>query len=198
MQETTTYLETFLLEFARKIRIADSRRPQKTSRTGRRYREGIGPFTEDETVERVLAEFPAGWNGCKFERLVVYPSSPWNKCDLCITAPTRKLYIEVKMMRLFGDNGKPNDNITMHILSPYPQQRSALTDIQKLSGSGFEGDKAIVIYGYDYDEYPMAVMMDCFETLAGDWLQTRACPREFDGLVHPVHRRGAVYGWMLA
>jgi hypothetical protein len=28
--------------------------------------------------------------------------------------------IEVKMLRLMGDNGKLNDNMVMHILSPYP------------------------------------------------------------------------------
>jgi hypothetical protein len=36
--------------------------------------------------------------------------------------------IEVKMLRFMGDNGKLNDNIVMHILSPYPEHRSALTD----------------------------------------------------------------------
>jgi hypothetical protein len=29
--------------------------------------------------------------------------------------------IEVKMLRLMGDNHKPNDNMLMHILSPYPR-----------------------------------------------------------------------------
>ena len=33
--------------------------------------------------------------------------------------------IEVKMLRLMGDNGKPNDNMLMHILSPYERHRSA-------------------------------------------------------------------------
>ena len=32
------------------------------------------------------------------------------------------------MLRFMGDNGKLNDNIVMHILSPYPEHRSALTD----------------------------------------------------------------------
>lgn len=32
-----------------------------------------------------------------------------------------------------GDNGKPNDNMIMHILSPYPDHRSALTDCSKLA-----------------------------------------------------------------
>ena len=53
------------------------------------------------------------------------------------------------MLRLMGDNGKPNDNMLMHILSPYPKDRSALTDCAKLLGSGLVGRKAIVIYGFD-------------------------------------------------
>jgi hypothetical protein len=34
--------------------------------------------------------------------------------------------------RILGDNGKLNDNMLMHILSPYPQHRSAVTDCNKL------------------------------------------------------------------
>jgi hypothetical protein len=45
--------------------------------------------------------------------------------------------VEVKMLRLMGDNGKPNDNMLMHILSPYPDDNSALTDCQRLAASGF-------------------------------------------------------------
>ena len=195
---TSDYLNEFLSEFAVRIQIADAKRPQKISRTGRSYQEGIGPFTEDETVDLVLEEFPEHWNGCKFERFVGFPLFPRNKCDLCIVTPARKLYIEIKMMRLFGDNGKTNDNITMHILSPYPKQRSALTDIQKLQKSGFDGDKAIVIYGYDYDDYPMSIMMDCFEALAGTQLQTPRFLARYSGLVHPIHIRGEIYGWMLS
>lgn len=196
-QKTSEYLNEFLSNFAEGIRIADLRRPQKISQTGRAYREGIGPFTEDETVDLVLEELSDDWHGCKFERFVAYPSLPQSKCDLCIVTPIGKLFIEVKMMRLFGDNGKPNDNMIMHILSPYPQQRSALTDIQKLQKSGFDGDKAILIYGYDYDDYPMALLMNCFEKLAGSRLETPRFSHKFHGLVHPVHGRGEVCGWIL-
>ena len=42
------------------------------------------------------------------------------------------------MLRFLGDNGKPNDNILMHVLSPYPQHRSALTDCEKLARSSVE------------------------------------------------------------
>lgn len=37
------------------------------------------------------------------------------------------------MLRLFGDNAKLNDNMLMHLLSPYPAHRSALTDCEKLA-----------------------------------------------------------------
>jgi hypothetical protein len=50
--------------------------------------------------------------------------------------------IEVKLLRLLGDNGKPNDNILMHILSPYPAHRSAFTDCTKLLGAPLGRRKA--------------------------------------------------------
>jgi hypothetical protein len=35
----------------------------------------------------------------------------------------------------------------MHILSPYPNDRSALTDCIKLAASNLPGRKAVIIYG---------------------------------------------------
>jgi hypothetical protein len=96
------------------------------------------------------------------------------------------------MLRLMGDNGKPNDNILMHILSPYPDDNSALTDCQRLAASGFSGSLAVLIYGYDYDARSMEPAVEAFEQLAMQ--RVRLGPREvasFDGLIHPVHRRGA-------
>jgi len=193
-----SFLNKFLEEFATSIVLADRKNPQKISRTGRVYQHGIGPHTEDETVDLALSEFPKEkWKDCRLTRAVPYPLDKKKKCDLSLTSSTGKLFIEIKMMRLFGDNGKTNDNITMHILSPYPQQRSALTDIQKLKESGFDGERAIVIYGYDYDDYPLTTMIDCFEKLAAGDLHTPGAHFEFDQLVHPIHKRGSVYGWMI-
>lgn len=58
------------------------------------------------------------------------------------------------MLRMFGDNGKLNDNMLMHVLSPYPAHRSALTDCQKLVRSALPGRKAIVVFGYGYNDWP--------------------------------------------
>jgi hypothetical protein len=80
----------------------------------------------------------------------------------------------------------------MHILSPYPSHRSALTDCQKLTASGFSGSIAVLIYGYDYEALPMEPVVVAFEQLAEH--RVRVGSRQaasFEGLMHPVHRRGA-------
>lgn len=97
-----------------------------------------------------------------------------------------------------GDNGKTNDNILMHILSPYPAHRSALTDCEKLVDAALGEQKAILIYGYDYPDWPMEPVIEAFELLAAQRVQLG--PRAvaaFDQLVHPVHQQGRVSGWEL-
>ena len=94
-----------------------------------------------------------------------------------------------------GDNGKSNVSMLMHILSPYPANRSVLTDCAKLAHSEFRCPSAIVIYGYDYDDWLMELAIAAFERLAGDLIMERTSA-EFSGLIHPVHQRGAVYGWL--
>ena len=79
---SSDYLNEFLSEFAVRIQIADAKRPQEIPYAGKLYQVGIGPFTENGTVDLVLEEFPEDWNGCKFERFVNLPSFPKHKCDL--------------------------------------------------------------------------------------------------------------------
>ena len=106
--------------------------------------------------------------------------------------------IELKMLRLMGDNGKLNDNMLMHILSPYPAHRSALTDVPKLIASGFDERKAIIIFGYDYDGWMMDPAIEAFRALAANQANLVECtPASFEGLIHPVHQRGRVFGWEL-
>ena len=100
------------------------------------------------------------------------------------------------MLRMFGDNGKLNDNMLMHVLSPYPAHRSALTDCEKLAQSNQPSRKAIVIYGYDYNDWPMDPAIEAFETLASERVilgdQHAAA---YDHLMHPVHQQGRVFAW---
>jgi hypothetical protein len=100
------------------------------------------------------------------------------------------------MLRLMGDNGKPNDNMLMHILSPYPVHRSAVTDCEKLARSQFQGRKAIVLFAYEYPDYPVEPAARAFELLSADRvsLGIRAAA-SFSGLLHPIHRSGLILGW---
>src|SRR6267142_6737773 len=153
-------LEDIVADVATVIKRIDARRPQAANaRTGAVYQPGIGPHPETQAVDLVVAELqvfaPTRYAG-RLHTDVPYPGSSRQKCDLCIgTSPDWEWAVEVKMLRMMGDNGKPNDNMLMHILAPYPKDRSALTDCDKLLESGLNGRKAILIYGFDYPELPM-------------------------------------------
>ena len=191
-------VKTIVRDFASGLRMADEKRPQAKS-----YRPGIGPHTEKETIQLAVAALLAvpssPYNG-RVSLEVPYPNSPRAKCDVCLgLSPDWQWVIEIKMLRLMGDNGKPNDNMLMHILSPYPGHRSAVTDCEKLLTSGLRGRKAVVIYGYDYDSWPMDPAIEAFEVLARSRVSlSNPVVAEVSGLAHPVHQRGRVFGWEIA
>ena len=100
------------------------------------------------------------------------------------------------MLRLMGDNGKPNDNILMHILSPYPEHRSALTDCTKLTSSGFTGRTALLIYGCEYTEWPIEPAITSFELLADQNVTLGVRNQaETQQLIHSIHNQGRVFSW---
>jgi hypothetical protein len=199
---TDTTLEHVVEDFARGIEAADARNPRAAStRTGKPFQPGIGPHTEASTVLLVMSELVA-LDPNRYSHYAVsvpYPSLPRQRCDLCLgSAPDWDWAIEVKMLRLMGDNGKLNDSMLMHILSPYASHRSALTDCEKLAGSGLGRRRAIVIYGYEYAGWPLEPAIDAFECLAERTVTLGSrLHSPFRGLVHPVHQAGRVFGWGL-
>lgn len=190
----------FVADFAEGLVAADAKLPQASGRTIT-YQPGIGPFSEAAAVKLIMTELSQRWpeRYGRYDLNVSYPESTRQRCDLCLGQPTaRTLAVEVKLLRLLGDNGKLNDNMLMHILSPYAQHRSALTDCIKLAGSEIADQKMIVIYAFDAEDYPTELAIRAFERLAADIAQLG--PRyeaTFDGLVHRVHTRGRVVGWEL-
>lgn len=194
------FIVALATDFAWGIRTADGKHPIAVSQRagGASYKPGLGPHTEANTIDLVLAELrlwkPTVYGSAKVS--VPYPAAIRQRCDLVLASADGHWYVEAKMMRLMGDNGKPNDNILTHIVSPYPQQRSALTDCEKLSKSGFQGRFAILIFGYEYPGWPLAPAMSAFECLARRHVTlSEAAVATFDQLVHPVHSAGAVYAW---
>jgi hypothetical protein len=193
-------LEQLVTDFANGLKSADARYPvAANTRTKEHFQPGIGPHTEVQAVSLVMHELRAGLGSryVNFSLGVPYPENPRQKCDLCLgVAPMWDRAVEVKMLRLMGDNGKLNDNMLMHILSPYPEHRSALTDCVKLAYSSLSGQKTVLIYAFDQKAFPVEVTLHAFELLARDRVRlgTRA-EAHFEGLVHPVHSRGIVAAW---
>jgi hypothetical protein len=199
----TLELATIVSDFAVCLKLADARQPQAVNiRSKESFQAGIGPHSEAQVVKLVTAEmalYNPNLYGNSIAIGVPYPELPRQKCDFCIgNGPACEWAIEVKMLRFLGDNGKLNDNILMHILSPYPEHRSALTDCTKLSNSQLGKSKAILIYGYEHDDWPLSLAVDAFEILANAKVGLGPrCEAEFDGLIHPVHVCGKVFGWQL-
>jgi hypothetical protein len=194
-------LEALVRDFARGMRLADARKPQAANaRTRSHFKPGLGPHSEGQTIDLVLRELastlPAVYGSDVVHREVPYPAAPRSGCDLCLGRdPDWEWAIELKMLRLMGDNGQPNDNMLMHILSPYPANRSAVTDGLKLVQSGLSGRKGIIIFGYEYPDWPMEPVIRSFEVLLAQSVDLS--PRvaaNLDGLIHPVHNNGSVLG----
>jgi hypothetical protein len=197
------FLPAFVESFARAMKSVDSRSPQAVNaRSKEPFSPGIGPHTESRTVSLALNEIASQANSryADFQLEVPYISSPRSRCDVCFgTAPTWSWSIEVKMLRLMGDNGKLNDNIVMHILSPYPAHRSAVTDAAKLLHSGLPGRKAVIIFAYEYDDWPAEPVIAAFELLASQHVRLGQRAEAFvDGFIHRVHRAARVFGWELS
>jgi hypothetical protein len=185
--------------FAEGLVLADSRSPQaRSSRTERIYQPGIGPHTEPAVVDLVMRELatrdPTTFG--RYELSVQYPASPRRKCDLVVIEDQDRWSVEVKMARFKGDNGNPADGMLMHLISPYDEDRSALTDCAKLANSGFPSRLAILIYGFDHPDKSLDPAIEAFEDLAKSRTQLgeRYVP-SFGNLVHPVHHEGRVFGW---
>jgi hypothetical protein len=190
-------LEELTTHFARGIMLADAKRPVAVSyRSGKPYQAGIGPFTEEKTIELVMAEI--GEKFTPFLTNVSYGSNSRQRCDLCIgSIGAWQIAVEFKMLRIMGDNGKPNDAMLTHILSPYSAHRSALTDCRKLAESSFGCPKALMVWCYEYEKWPAEPVVECLEQLAGPLLNNRVSA-PFDSLIHPIHRQGTVHGWFVA
>jgi hypothetical protein len=162
------------------------------------YQPGIGPFTEPKALELALQ-----WLAQQYPQLYAgagpksYPGIPRKMCDLVIGD---KWAIEVKLIRPFGDNGKPAEHWSENILHPYPGNTSSLGDCFKLMQSGFPGRKAVIVYGFEHTlpQVPLEPAISAFELIAKEVMRIPLSPRHFASfgqLMHPVLQQGLMFGW---
>ena len=190
-------LDQFVSDFAAGIQLADRKAPQS-----KQWRPGIGPHDERDVIRLVMQELGEQWPDRygTYSIEVPYPASA-QSCDLCLGNPPAYAWaFEIKALRLLGDKGHAGggrDDVSK-ILSPYPQQRSALTDCAKLTSARLGDRQAIVIYAYDWPDFPALAVVEIFEMAATQRVTLGArVAHHFHGLIHPVHQQGSVYGWEL-
>jgi hypothetical protein len=159
-------LDQIVRDFARAMEIVDHRAPQASSNRDatRLYQPGIGPFGEDAAVAMTLAEMQASSNAYSGAGKRRYPGST-HVCDLAIGSRP-DWAAEVKLARLGRDNGTYEDAAIKKILSPYADDRSAVTDCAKLARSSFAGKLAILIYGFEDASRPLHLLIEAFEAVA--------------------------------
>jgi hypothetical protein len=198
INEAAVPLEEIIEQFAVGMKAADQRGPRALNpQTGRIYQPGIGPHPEDRAVDLVMRELAVQRPRWRSRVRVCDPDSK-QPCDWLLGDPL-EWAIEIKMARPNSDTGKPQDLAIKDILSPYPVDRSALSDCVKLARSGINCRRAILIYGFDDSVRPLSDIISAFETLAGARVNIgtqRYAP--LGRLVHPVHRSGGVYGWEIS
>jgi hypothetical protein len=190
----TALLGQFVLDFVRAMVEVDKDCPGKP---GKAYGPGIGPLDEPPAIKMVLGRLAA--DGLYRDQKLQVPYGHGQLCDICLGNPPQWDWaIEAKMLRAKRANGDPEHQNIGHILSPYPNAGSALSDCPKLASFTSADRKAILIFGYDYDDWPMRDAIDAFEMLAR--ARVALGDRQFAplaGLTHPVHRRGGVFAWEL-
>jgi hypothetical protein len=187
-------LASFVAAFADAITAVDARCAPYVSRSGREYQVGIGPYAENRAMELVVEELNSSGAG-PCGQFAPYPNAARQKCDLWIGSPLEWV-IEVKMGRFRGDNGKPDDTGIKDLISPFRQDRSALADGVKLAGSGFEPRKAVLVYGFDDVDRPLADAVDALDLLLNSKIRTRGrCEAIYRELRHPVFSSGRVVAW---
>ncbi len=94
------------------------------------------------------------------------------------------------------DNGTYEDAAIKKILSPYADDRSAVTDCVKLARSNFGSQQAVLIYGFEVPGRPLAWLIEAFEAVAAQHVElgTRA-ESPLRDLVHPIIASGAIFAW---
>lgn len=152
---------------------------------------GVGPHGEAEAVRAALSKLretrPSRYSGAAIKRVP----------DLLIPG---QWAIEFKIVRPFGDNGRPAEHWSENVLHPYAGNTSSLGDCLKLLNSGLSERKAVIIFGYEHT--PPRVGLDAairgFEVLAREVMGlrlTRRIEELRDGLVHPVHQQLRVFAY---
>ena len=131
----------------------------RNRRTKRPYVKGVATLFEPQFTKELVRCWSSECDGelSFIDDEYPYPDSR-DTCDLVITDAKEELAfgrfewaIEIKYLRLVGNNGNNNDYVMQKAISPFLKDRSLVHDIEKLKHAAFSTRKAVIFYGFDYD-----------------------------------------------
>ncbi len=181
-------LQTFVDDFGNALKKVD-----ESGERHKHFRPGIGPFGETSAVKAALAVLkevnPSNYISAAVKR----------QPDLLIPG---QWAIEFKIIRPFGDNGKPAEHWSENILHPYSGNTGSLGDCLKLMEMEIPEKKAVVIFGYEHEPslVPLDPAIHAFELIARQILVLPIGERitaRRTGLIHPVHQVLRVFGYQV-
>jgi len=179
-------LDVFVNDFADALAAVD-----RSGAQHKHFQPGIGPFGEADAIRAALTELKA-------KHATHYAKAITRRLpDLLIPAAWA---LELKIIRPYGDNGKPAEHWSENILHPYPGNTSSLGDCLKLLEAMLPERKAVVIFGYEHSpaQVPLDTAISAFELIAANVLSIRLGPRihtKRQGFIHPVHQALRVFAY---
>ena len=162
----------------------DAERP-----THKRYQPGIGPFGEPQLVKEVSRRlFGQGLSARTRRSPDLELGSLWA--------------VEFKIVRPYGDDGRPAENWSQNLLHPYEGNTSLIGDALKLMDRSDYQHRCLFAICYEHDppELDLESLLSSFELIAESVMRIPLSSRVEDrrpGLVHPVHQTLRCVAWEL-
>ena len=141
--------------------IDDSTEIQNHNRRNKRpYLKGVATLFEPQFTKELVRCWNEYYPG---ELAHIHDEHPYHgskeTCDFVLTSKGFEVEfgnfewaIEIKYLRLVGNNGNNNDYVLQKSISPFLKDRSLVHDIEKLKNATFSKRRAVIFYGFDYNE----------------------------------------------
>ena len=154
-------LEEIVSKVAKLIPVIDSNTKiqNRNRRNKRPYVKGVATLFEPQFTQELVAFWKkedgdsVSWINDEHP----YPDGR-ETCDLVLSSKEEphelgsfEWAIEMKYLRLVGNNGNNNDYVMQKAISPFLKDRSLVHDIEKLKNATFGKRKAVIFYGFDYN-----------------------------------------------
>ena len=180
------YMDKLVNYFAEALRHID-----RSGIPFKNYKPGVGPYAETQLVIKSLQYLK--------EHYIDYFAGAKTKRHPDLLIP-EKWALEFKIVRPFGDNGKPAEHWSENMMHPYAGNVSVLGDCISLLNSDFSERKGVVVFTYEHSEprFDLSILFDSFELIASEELEIRLSEKfskTVTDLIHPVHQQATVYGW---